>query len=193
LQACGDVHVIIINCAACSRHTDCLFKSVAYQLNDLCMLGNLSPSEIESVLQSQLVGRIACSANGETYVVPISYAYDGDFIYCHTTEGKKIEMMRLNPSVCFEVDRMEDMANWQSVIIYGTFAELHEPKEKREGIDKLLNRYLPMRSSVTTHLGAHWPFHPSEPEEIHGIIFRVSIKEKTGRFESTTAQPAIAG
>ena len=80
------------------------------------MLGSLDSKQIEEVLAHQVVGRIGCSAEGITYVVPISYAYDGEYIYGHTLDGMKISMMRKNPAVCFEVEEMKDMANWKSVI-----------------------------------------------------------------------------
>ena len=78
------------------------------------MLGTLIPIQIDKVLKEGLLGRIGCSGEGKTYVVPISYAYDGNFIYCHTHEGLKTKMMRENPNICFEVEEMKDMANWKS-------------------------------------------------------------------------------
>ncbi|MDC1504172.1 pyridoxamine 5'-phosphate oxidase family protein [Winogradskyella sp.] len=83
------------------------------------MLGNLNSRQIEHVLQSLIIGRIGCHADNKTYVVPVTYAYDGTYVYGHTKEGLKIEMMRKNPSVCFEVDVMENMSNWRSVIAWG--------------------------------------------------------------------------
>ena len=82
------------------------------------MLGKLTPVEIEEVIRQQVVGRIGCHANGMTYVVPVSYAYDGDYIYVRTFEGLKLDMMRRNPKVCFEIDTMLNMGNWQSVIAW---------------------------------------------------------------------------
>ena len=35
-----------------------------------------------------------------------------------------LDIMRKNPNVCFEVESMSNMANWQSVILNGTFHEL---------------------------------------------------------------------
>jgi hypothetical protein len=58
------------------------------------MFGILNPVEIEQLLSKQLVGRIGCHADGVTYVVPISYAYDGEYVYARTFEGMKINMMR---------------------------------------------------------------------------------------------------
>jgi uncharacterized protein len=157
------------------------------------MLGTLTNEEINLLLKNQTVGRIGCHFAGETYIVPISYAYDGAYIYCHSYEGKKIEMMRKNNNICFEVDELQSMANWKSVIIKGLFEELVQKNEKRVAMETLLNRHLPVLSSVTTHLGNIWPFHPDDTEEIEGIVFRIRILEKTGRFEITPESPSITG
>jgi uncharacterized protein len=157
------------------------------------MLGTLNHLQTEDLLKSQLVGRIGCHAGGETYVVPISYAYDGKYIYCHTQEGKKTAMMRKNPQVCFQVDEMKDMANWKSVIVQGSFEELKNKADISHAMRTLLHRYLPVVSSATTHLGKLWPFQPDDISEIDGVVFRIEVKEKTGRFESGAESPAMAG
>lgn len=157
------------------------------------MFGPLQHDQIEEVLQTQVVGRIGCSADGETYVVPISYAYDGNFIYCHSYEGKKMAIMRKNPKVCFQVDNMRDMANWKSVIVQGNFEELLNQDEKAEAMHALLHRYLPLVSSVTTHLGKNWPFEPDDISEINGVVFRIAVIEKTGRFETSSQSPDLPG
>ncbi|HPH47800.1 MAG TPA: pyridoxamine 5'-phosphate oxidase family protein, partial [Chryseolinea sp.] len=92
------------------------------------MIGTLNKLQIDFLLRSELLGRIGCSADGITYVIPITYVYDGKYILAHTREGTKIEMMRKNANVCFEVDRIQDMANWQSVIIQGKYEELSGKK-----------------------------------------------------------------
>ncbi|RYF87527.1 MAG: pyridoxamine 5'-phosphate oxidase family protein [Chitinophagaceae bacterium] len=157
------------------------------------MLGTLDPVQIEDVLTKGMVGRLGCHADGETYIVPISYAYDGQYIYCHTHEGKKTALLRKNPSVCFQVDEMQDMANWKSVIVQGNFEELKEAKQRVSGMQTLLNRYLPVISSMTTHLGRHWPFQPEDINEIDGIVFRISVREKTGKYELGQASPQMQG
>lgn len=54
-----------------------------------------------------------------TYVVPVNYVYDGKFIIAHSVAGMKIQMMRKNRDVCFEVDEMKSITNWKSVIAWG--------------------------------------------------------------------------
>src|ERR1700688_573053 len=108
------------------------------------MLGTLKMPEIEQLLSKQVVGRIGCRYGESVYIVPISYAYDGKYVYCHTHEGRKVDLMRLNPKVCFEVDNMPNMANWQSVIAWGEFEELKDPSERGKALNKLHARILPI-------------------------------------------------
>ncbi len=156
------------------------------------MLGKLNKQQIEDVLTRQIVGRIGCHADDVTYIVPVSYAYDGTYVYGHTKEGMKIKMMRKNPKVCFEVDEMKDMANWKSVVAWGEFEELLAEEDRKDGLNKLISRALPFISSETTHLSPHWPFPLEDPGEMKGIVYRIKLDEKTGRFESNTAGSALA-
>jgi len=148
------------------------------------MLGKLKAFEIDEVIKHQVIGRIGCHADDITYVVPISYAYEDGYIYSHTFEGMKINMMRKNPKVCFQVDTMVNMANWQSVIAWGEFEELHETEMRNQALQKLVNRTLPVISSETTHLSPQWPFPSQDITGIKGIVFRIRLKVKTGRFEN---------
>ena len=148
------------------------------------MFGKLNNIEIEEVLAHQIIGRIACHANDMSYIVPISYAYDGECIYARTYEGLKINLMRKNPKVCFQTDIMENMANWKSVIVWGEFRELTETSERNAGIQKLLARKISGIASETVQLSPLWPFNSNKySEEIDGIIFCIRLGEKTGRFE----------
>src|SRR6476661_1514067 len=83
------------------------------------MIGELNEAEIDALLKEKAVGRIACHEKDFIYLVPLSYAYDGQYIYIRSLEGTKVNIMRKNPQVCFEVDDITDMANWKSVIAWG--------------------------------------------------------------------------
>jgi len=153
------------------------------------MIGKLNIAQIESLLNEKVLGHIGCYAGDQIYVVPVSYAYDGKYVFVHSLEGKKIEMMRRNPSVCFQVDDTHNMANWRSVIAWGHFEELSDMTERNEALKKLIDRHLPLVSSETTHLGGIWPFPPEDLSVIKGIVFRIELKEKTGRFEKSEPAP----
>ena len=148
------------------------------------MIGKLNNLEIEEVLSEQIIGRIGCHADDKTYVVPLSYAYDGKCVYGRTFEGLKTDLMRKNPKVCFEVEVMDNMANWKSVIAWGNFKELTEVDERNEGIQKLMARKISGFASKTVQLSSSWPFSSVEDlDKLEGIIFSISLHEKSGRFE----------
>ena len=156
------------------------------------MLGKLNPDDVETLVKQQLVGRIGCHAKDVTYVVPISFAYDGAYIYGHTFEGMKVDMMRKNPKVCFQVDDTTDLANWQSAVLWGEFEELAEGPERILALHKLTERRLPLISSETMHLTSQWPFRDEDVSKISGIVFRIRVTEKTGRFEKSTEKHFFA-
>ncbi|HZG24485.1 MAG TPA: pyridoxamine 5'-phosphate oxidase family protein [Chitinophagaceae bacterium] len=147
------------------------------------MFGELNTEEIEELLTHQLVGRLGCCLDNRMYVLPISYAYDGHNIYARSQEGEKTEMMRKNPNVCFQVDSMHNMANWQSVVCWGKYEELRDEDGRGAGLKKLINRVLPAVTSETVQLSPDWPFAPDNINDIQGIVFRIIVSEKTGRFE----------
>ncbi len=147
------------------------------------MFGTLTSKEIEDFIKKHFIGRIGCHANNKTYVVPISYAYDGEFVYCHTQEGLKTKMMRDNPLVCFEVDALETIATWKSIIAWGSYAEVTDKNERGKALKILLSRVYPFISSKKMQLGDHWPFAPDDLNSIKGIVFKIKLSEKTGRYE----------
>ena len=151
------------------------------------MIDNLSTPEAEALLNNSIYGHLGCHALGKTYVIPISYAFDGKYIYCHTEEGLKMEIMRRNPSVCFQVQSMDTIANWKSVIVQGTFEELKD-EERQKGIAALLNRKVPAVVTETVKLSPDWPFTDPAHIEIPGIIFRISVAEISGRTEKAPMQ-----
>lgn len=152
------------------------------------MIEQLVDYRIEALLKGQMIGNLACYADGVTYVVPMSFTYDGEYIYGRSDEGMKINMMRKNPKVCFQVLKMENMANWESAIVWGTFEELTDATERNKALQKLMDRALPMISSETVHFSPQWPFPPQDIGSINGIVFRVKVSKKTGRFEKTKAE-----
>jgi nitroimidazol reductase NimA-like FMN-containing flavoprotein (pyridoxamine 5'-phosphate oxidase superfamily) len=151
----------------------------------ITMFGKLTRAQIEELLEKQIVGRIGCHANGITYVVPVSYAYDGEYIYVRSLEGMKLGMMRKNPEVCFEVDNTRNLTNWQSVVAWGLFQELPAGKEREHAVRCLGERKLPVLSSETMHLSPQWPFPVENESEVQGIIFRIRLMQKSGRYEKS--------
>lgn len=148
------------------------------------MLGNLNDLQIDHLLVSQFVGRIGCTDGKKPYIVPVTYVYDGEYIIGQTKEGLKLDIMRKHPTVCFEVDSMTNMANWQSAIISGTFEEL-KGKEADTVRDYMFNHMWPLLTSSTIHTHQHEVSLSSvdDANRVKPIMYRIRVHEKTGRFE----------
>ena len=147
------------------------------------MLGELNKQEIQNILLSQVLGRLACVDGKQPYIVPVTYTYDGKYIYGQTNAGTKLNILRKNPNVCFEVDVLTDMMNWQSVIVFGKFEEL-QGDEAKEARDILFNRVFTLMTSRTLHKHEHEiTAEPEEDTRERYIMYRILISEITGRFE----------
>ena len=148
------------------------------------MLGTLSSAEIEDLLQTEVVARVGCHADGRTYVVPVTYAYDGESVLIQSADGLKLRMMRKNPWVSVEVDHIDNLANWRSVIAWGRFEELFD-EEAATAFARLRARLEPLMVSETTPhaetLAAGEK--PVRSGNGHSSIYRIRLLEKTGRFE----------
>ncbi|TDH28543.1 pyridoxamine 5'-phosphate oxidase family protein [Segetibacter sp. 3557_3] len=151
------------------------------------MIGKLNSTEIEEVLRDQVIGRIGCHADQVTYIVPISYSYDGTFIFIHSKGGMKIDAMKKNPNVCFEVEAFENMANWRTVILWGTFEEITNAGDRNQAWQALLHRTLPQETSETVQLSRDLAKLVAASHESDGNVYRIRVAEKTGRFEDAQA------
>ena len=107
---------------------------------------------IESILNRGLVCRIGLCAKGQPYVVPMNYAFQDDTLYLHSgPEGKKIDYIRQNPKICFEVDLDVELVpgerpckwgmKYRSVVGLGKAEILEERQAKREALNYLIEKY----------------------------------------------------
>lgn len=148
------------------------------------MLGELSEYQVEELLKSAAIGRIGCHSEDVTYIVPVNYVYENSVIYAHSAGGMKINMMRQNPNVCFQADSIKNMGSWQSVIGWGKFEEITDPKEKEQAMQKLVDKISRLINKETNH-----PSHAiAELESDIGtlvelIIYKIVLTKITGRFE----------
>lgn len=131
------------------------------------VIRHLEPDRIEDLLSGSIVGRIACNAAGERpYLVPLAYAYDGESIYAVSGPGRKIDLMRRDPRITFEVDRVDTSDSWQSVVAEGEYEAVTDPDEIQLAVGLLEGA-----TGVPVILGDH------------SIVFRLRLTAKSGRYE----------
>lgn len=144
------------------------------------MLGELDDQHIEDVLRNEVIARIGCLSDDRVYVVPVTYVYDGTYIYGHAMDGAKLRAMRADPQVCVEVEQVDDLSNWRSVIAWGTFEECDGP-DWDAGFAMLAERIMPLLT-----LPEHQPA-PDLSALRRGSVYRIRVEHMTGRFEEVHA------
>jgi nitroimidazol reductase NimA-like FMN-containing flavoprotein (pyridoxamine 5'-phosphate oxidase superfamily) len=143
------------------------------------MIRAIEKDEIKRILRTEVVGRIGCCSGDRMYVVPVCYVYDDGFIYAHSTFGQKIEMMQRNPSVCFEVEHVENLVNWTSAICSGTYEELRGADAER-GL-RLLHAHLHDKLPRVFEHGE--PVGEAAIGGDQAVVFRIRLTETSGREE----------
>lgn len=107
---------------------------------------------IDGIIRRCKVCRLGMCDNGQPYVVPLSFGYDGQFLYVHAaSEGRKIDILRRNNRVCFEFDILEEVissdqaCNWgmryESVIGSGVAEIMTDTDAKKAALDRIMQQY----------------------------------------------------
>ncbi len=115
----------------------------------------LTTQQIDSLLTDEQVGRLATlDDNGFPYITPVHFAYINGKIYVHgLIKGQKIENIRRNGKVGFEVDRMGKFlladqscnvnTEYVSVIISGEASLISDEGKKIEALNAIVRKYVP--------------------------------------------------
>lgn len=142
------------------------------------MSRSMTEDEIDAFVRREVVARIGCHAEGMTYVVPVAYALHDGALYGFSHEGMKLELMRKNPRVCVEIDSVEHLGRWESVIAWGTFEELRGSEAEagaRIATDRL--------GSLVSDPESRRRLDEALRKEPIPVIYRIRIDETTGRVE----------
>lgn len=139
------------------------------------MIKSLDGEKARELLRRKRLARLGCEADGEPYVVPVNYFFDGECAYLHSLPGRKIEAMRRRPRVCLQVDEIENHLAWKSVIAFGVYEEIANPDERSNVINRLFTYFpqlTPVESVIAEDAGAPAP-----------IVFRIRVDRITGVSE----------
>jgi nitroimidazol reductase NimA-like FMN-containing flavoprotein (pyridoxamine 5'-phosphate oxidase superfamily) len=110
------------------------------------------PTILEEILSGAILCRVAMMDGDLPYLIPFNYGYRDGALYIHSAlEGKKIDLLRKDKRVCFEVeDTMEitkgDKAcdwstRYRSVVGYGTVEILSDDESKQQGLEVIMAQH----------------------------------------------------
>lgn len=139
------------------------------------------PKVIEKILKRAEICRIALIDDNKSYIVPMNYGYKDGCIYLHSaSEGRKIEILRKNNSVCFEMDCKKELLKsknpckygmkYYSLIGWGNAKFVNDFQEKIKSLDIIMQKY-----------ASNTIFKYDEQQVNHLTIIVIEINELTGK------------
>jgi uncharacterized protein len=141
-------------------------------------------SDVEAIISGSDVCRLAMADDNTPYIVTMNFGYtggDNPCIHFHCApEGRKLEMIRKNNYVCFEMDCDHKIftgkkgcdwgMNYSSVVGYGNIFIVENQKDKIDGLKHIMNHY---------GGSADYPF---DEKVVDGTtVLRLEISEMTGK------------
>jgi nitroimidazol reductase NimA-like FMN-containing flavoprotein (pyridoxamine 5'-phosphate oxidase superfamily) len=148
-----------------------------------------SRDRIEQVIAKAQVCRLGLCKDNMPYIVPVSFGYDGEYIYFHTAaEGMKLDYIGAQNRVCFELEHdvrvtpdENDPCKWSfsfySVIGFGTVEEIVALQRKLYALNLIMKHYS----------DREWNFNDNLVEKVR--LWRISIEQITGK--QSKDKPAI--
>ena len=143
----------------------------------------IDPLIIQEIFKKGKFCHLSMVDEGQPYLITMNYGYRNNILYFHAAqEGRKIEVLRANPEVCFQVvtdtrlttgeDVCDDWTmKYKSVLGYGQVVFIESMEAKIEALNILMDQY-------TTR--GPFDFMKNSLEET--AIFKVEITSLTGKM-----------
>lgn len=99
-------------------------------------LPKMKREEIEALLDSESICRIAFMGDEYPYMAPFQYVRRGGALYFHFTDyGRKIRLLEADPNVCVGVERLEpDLSEYRFVALSGALERVEDVRERAEAL-----------------------------------------------------------
>jgi uncharacterized protein len=141
-------------------------------------------SDIESIITTADVCRVAFADDNTPYIVTLNFGYSGGdkpcFYFHCANEGRKLDLIKKNNYVCFELDTDhmlyggEEGCDWgmkfRSVVGYGRISEVTDHYSRLAGLDHIMSHYADGNK-----------FTYSEKVFERTTVLRLEIEEMTGK------------
>ena len=150
-------------------------------------LPKMNIHEIEELISTQNMCRIAFNGPTYPYLIPFRYIRSNDVLYFHFTDyGKKMRLLERDNQVCVQIESYEpDLSKYNFVSIRGTLERVKDPFELKSVVHMFSDTG---KQLSTKFLAAHgidpskgWNEFKDESDLV--IVKLVDIAEKVGLKE----------
>jgi nitroimidazol reductase NimA-like FMN-containing flavoprotein (pyridoxamine 5'-phosphate oxidase superfamily) len=140
----------------------------------------MNDGDCMTLIRSQRTGRLGCCKDGRPYVVPVHYVCADALVFSFSMPGRKLDFMRSNPNVCFEVENIEQSDKWKCAVIEGIFHEFTTEEDKQRAWEVL------QEHNDWWEVGGQTVQHGEHDGDRKPIFFSISMDIVTGREAVST-------
>jgi nitroimidazol reductase NimA-like FMN-containing flavoprotein (pyridoxamine 5'-phosphate oxidase superfamily) len=148
----------------------------------------VAAKDLLGILQKCKVCRLGMQQNGQPYVVPVNFGFvfEGGSLtlYLHSSNfGKKIEILKDNNKVCFEMDTEHRLIEadtpckysyaFQSIVGFGVAEFIDNQKEKAIALNLLMEHLI--------GTGSNFVFDEKELEKV--ALIKIKATSFTGKYQ----------
>ena len=137
------------------------------------VIRSLDRGECEAILARNHVGRVAYGLAGRVDIAPLHYVFLDGWLYGRTSHGAKLDIIKHNHWVAFEVDEVAGLLDWRSVIVHGGWYSYDSaPPSEHATWDRGIALLRELVAGTMT---------PNDPVPFRTVVFRIDTAEFTGR------------
>jgi hypothetical protein len=140
----------------------------------------LDPAMCAAILHRNAVGRLAFAHGAMVDIQPVHYVVSNGWLFGRTSAGEKLAALQHNWRVAFEVDEVDDLFEWRSVVVHGGFYLL-SPEGSPSDAERWQRSVAALRTIIPETMTE------DDPVPFRNILFGIAIQEMTGR--SCTIEP----
>lgn len=151
------------------------------------MYTNLDEKDCLFILGNDYLGHLSYIYQDRPFVVPITYFYDAQrhVIICYSAEGHKMDAMRKNNEVAFNIVDVDGLTKWKSVLVHGKFEQLFGSDAKAYLHDFSLGIKNLIAKKELKELSFISEFSSKAINENIPMIFIIKIEEITGKMRKS--------
>ena len=108
--------------------------------------------DVEEIIHKAGICRLALCEKDCPYIVPLCFGYESGKLYFHSaSQGRKLEILKNNRNVCFEMDVDQELVSegipckwgfrYRSVVGFGKISFIKEPESKRDALRIIMRNY----------------------------------------------------
>lgn len=144
------------------------------------IFSELDDDTIREVLTRNNVGRVAFAHEKRIEILPVHYVYADEWIYGRTAPGGRLEQLGEHWwPVAFEVDEIDGLFDWRSVVVHGGLYVI-SPQGAAWERDAWMTGVGMLRRLMPDAL------REDDPVPFRSTLFRIAVQRVTGKRASSS-------